>query len=59
MKRISININQATEYIGCCRSYVYRLYNEGRIEGYRIGERQGIRFYLDSLNDYLSMREGI
>lgn len=58
MKRQTLNISQTVEYLGCSRSYVYRLYAEGRIEGYRIGDQKGLRFYLDSLNDYIFARNG-
>jgi excisionase family DNA binding protein len=55
--RPTMNARKTAEYLGCCRSYVYRLYDDGRLTGYRLGERGGIRFYLDSAKEFLLSRE--
>lgn len=57
-RRRTLNITQACEYLGCSRSYTYRLYELGKIEGYRLGTQRGIRFYIDSLDSYISERCG-
>ena len=57
-KRRTVNAVQAAEFIGCCRTHIYKIYEAGKVEGYRIGSRQGLRLYLDSLNDFIQSREG-
>ena len=51
-KRPTMSAPSAAEYLGCSRETVYRLYKYAKVEGYRIGERQGIRLYLDSVMEY-------
>lgn len=52
----TINIIQAAEYLGCSKSFIYRLYRMGKIDGYRLGEAKGLRFYLQSVKAYLNER---
>ncbi|MFZ4856318.1 MAG: excisionase family DNA-binding protein [Desulfuromonadaceae bacterium] len=47
--RKTITAPSAAELLGCSKETAYRLYRDGIIEGYRIGTRQGIRLYLDSV----------
>lgn len=57
-KRITVNAVEAAEWIGCCRQQVYKLYDAGKIEGYRHGSVKGMRFYLDSITAFLTDCEG-
>ena len=47
--RPCITVQSAAEYFGCSESYVYKIYASGKIEGKRLGERQGIRLFTDSV----------
>jgi excisionase family DNA binding protein len=55
-KRQTISAPSAAEYLGCSKETVYRLYKLAKVEGYKIGERQGIRLYLDSIQEFLENR---
>jgi excisionase family DNA binding protein len=48
-KRQTITAASAAEYLGCSKYTIYRMYRFAKVEGYRIGERQGIRLYVDSI----------
>ena len=52
----TFNIQQAVEYLNCSRSHVYRLYDSGEIEGFKLGNRQGIRFFRDSCEAWIKKR---
>jgi excisionase family DNA binding protein len=51
-KRQTISPASAAEYLGCSKATIYRMYEHAKVEGYRIGERQGIRLYLDSIEAF-------
>ena len=51
--RRHINIQQTRERLGCSRRQVYILFEEGAIEGFRIGARC-TRIYEDSVDRYIS-----
>lgn len=52
--RRTINVAQAREHIGCkSRSYVYRLLEQGKLEGYKYGDRMGTRIYMDSVERFI------
>jgi excisionase family DNA binding protein len=55
-KRQTISAPSAAEYLGCSKATIYRMYEHGKVEGYRIGERQGIRLYLDSIEEFTENR---
>jgi excisionase family DNA binding protein len=57
-KRRTVNATEAAEWIGCCRQQVYKLYDAGKIDGHRIGEIKGLRFYLDSIQKFILERIG-
>lgn len=54
--RPTFNIHQACEYLNCSRSHVYRLFESGAIEGYKLGNRQGIRFFRDSCEAWVKLK---
>lgn len=51
-----MNVRKAAEFLGCCRSYVYQLFEAGHIEGYRLGTTKGIRLYTESVKAFLFSR---
>lgn len=53
-KRMSLNPQQAADYLGCSRSYIYRMMDDGRLEGYRIGKQRGLRVFKDSLDKLIA-----
>jgi excisionase family DNA binding protein len=57
MTRNTITISTAVKILGCSRSFIYRLAREGKIEHLRLGERQGIKFYRDSVLAYLESHQ--
>lgn len=50
--RPSITVASAAEYLGCTTSYTHRLYRAGKIEGKKLGDRQGIRLFTDSVIEF-------
>jgi excisionase family DNA binding protein len=56
MNERTINIKQASEYLGCSRSFIYKLYSLGKITGYRNGDVKGLRFYMNSIKEYQDQR---
>ena len=55
--RETLTIGPVVKLLGCSRSFAYRLAREGKIEHLKLGERQGIKFYRDSVLAYLRSRE--
>lgn len=45
-------VAQVAERLNCSRSWVYRLIEDGRLKGLRIGNRKGIQITEKSLLEY-------
>lgn len=45
-------VAQVAERLNCSRSWVYRLVEDGRLKGLRIGNRKGIQITEKSLAEY-------
>jgi excisionase family DNA binding protein len=56
-RRPTLNTQQAADYLGCSRSYIFRMLDDGRLEGYRIGTRRGLRVFVDSLDRVIAERD--
>jgi len=56
MMRSKINVSQAADYIGCTPRQVYRLVKRGSIEAYRVGDRRGLRIYVDSIDSFIESK---
>jgi len=56
-KRTTLNTAEAAEYLGCARSYVYRMIEDGRLEAYRFGKVKGLRVILESATRIIEARE--
>ena len=56
-KRQAITIKSAAEYMSCSCSYLYRKCESGELEGYKLGDRLGIRVYFDSVQAFMEKRE--
>lgn len=51
-----VNVPRAAELLGCSRSWVYRLVEDGRLKAYRIGSRKGLQITERSIRAYLESR---
>jgi excisionase family DNA binding protein len=58
MKRKTVSIPEAAEWIGCCRQQVYKLRDAGKIEAYKHGTVKGYRIFLDSIHSFIKSRTG-
>ncbi|WP_224984050.1 MerR family transcriptional regulator [Geomonas agri] len=57
IKRPAMNTRKTAEYLACSTSYVYRLFNDGVLDGFRLGGRKGVRIYVDSAEAFIMDHE--
>jgi len=50
----TVNVSQAKDMINCSRSYVYQLIERGELRALRIGQRQGIRVFVSSIQTFMA-----
>lgn len=56
-ERPTVNWKQASQLLGCGKTWVYHLVNTGELEAFRNGRKKGIRIYKDSVQKYIRKQE--
>jgi excisionase family DNA binding protein len=55
---VLLNVAQVRARLGkVARSYVYKLLNDGKLRGIKVGDVKGIRIYKSSLDKFIKNRE--
>jgi len=56
-RRPTCNFKEAMKELGCSKRHVYNLFDREELQGFYIGNRRGLRIYLDSIEG-LKRRKG-